>query len=94
MAKKPPTFEEALQQLEAITEQIEQGRIGLEESISRYEEGMKLVQYCRALLEKAEQKIEQLQLTRNGEPKVTEFESPPDNTPESTHNSRSSHIDT
>ena len=78
MAKKPPTFEEALKQLEAITEQIEQGRIGLEESISKYEEGMKLVQYCRTVLAKAEQKIEQLRLAGNGEPQISKFEPPTD----------------
>ncbi|MCP4589609.1 MAG: exodeoxyribonuclease VII small subunit [bacterium] len=62
MAKKKPTFEEALNRLESITEQIERGQIGLEESISRYEEGMKLVRYCRTVLGKAEQRIEQLHL--------------------------------
>ncbi len=85
MAKKEPTFEEALRQLETITEQIEQGRVGLEESISKYEEGMKLVQYCRAVLAKAEQRIEQLQVGADGEPSTTEFEPPPDTGPDSTH---------
>lgn len=71
MAKKQPTFEEALKQLEAIAQQIEQGRIGLEESISKYEEGMKLVQLCRSVLDRAEQKIERLQITADGEAKAS-----------------------
>ena len=87
MTKKQPTFEEALKQLETITEQIEQGRIGLEESIGKYEEGMKLVQYCRSVLEKAEQKIEQLQLSASAEPKVSGFESPPNGPATSTQTS-------
>ncbi len=66
MAKKKPTFEEALGQLEELTRQIEQGEIGLEESITKYEEGMKLVQHCRDVLGKAEHKIEQLQQRADG----------------------------
>lgn len=85
MAKQKPTFEEALKQLETITEQIEQGRVGLEESISKYEEGMKLVQYCRTVLDKAEHKIEQLQLTSNGEAKISKFEQSADTPPEYPH---------
>lgn len=61
MSKKPPSFEEALARLEAIADDIEQGRIGLEESIARYEEGMKLIQRCRAILTEAEQRIVRLQ---------------------------------
>lgn len=79
-----PTFEEALQQLEAITEQIEQGRVGLEDSIKKYEQGMKLVRYCRAVLAKAEQKIEQLRVDADGEPGITGFEAraePADDSP-------------
>jgi len=61
MSKKPPSFEESLARLEAIADDIEQGRIGLEESIARYEEGMKLIQRCRAILTEAEQRIVRLQ---------------------------------
>ncbi|MFQ5461414.1 MAG: exodeoxyribonuclease VII small subunit [Phycisphaerae bacterium] len=59
MAKKP-SFEEALAQLEAIAEQIERGDIGLEESISQYEKGMALVKQCRAILAKAELRIQKI----------------------------------
>ena len=54
MGKKQPTFEEALKQLETLAEQIERGEIGLEESISKYEQGMKLVAQCRSILEPTE----------------------------------------
>ena len=66
MAKKKRTFEQALGQLEELTRQIEEGEIGLEESITKYEEGMKLVQHCRDVLGKAEHKIEQLQQRADG----------------------------
>ncbi len=53
-------FEEALSRLEKLTETIERGEIGLEESIDRYEDGMKLVAQCRKILAKAEQRIQKL----------------------------------
>ena len=61
MAKKQPTFEEALRQLETLAEQIERGEIGLEESIHKYEQGMKLVAQCRSILNRAEQRVQRLQ---------------------------------
>ena len=66
MAKRKLTFEEALQQLETIAEQIEQGKIGLEESITQYEKGMALVKQCRDILSKAELKIQKLQGRSDG----------------------------
>ena len=66
MAKKKPSFEEALKQLEEITARIERGEIGLEESITQYEQGMGLVKQCRDILNKAEHKIQQLQEKSDG----------------------------
>jgi len=66
MAKKQPSFEESLKRLETIAREIEEGKIGLEESIARYEEGMKLVQRCRSILTTAEQKIKKLQPADDG----------------------------
>ena len=66
MGKKKLTFEEALNNLERIAEQIEQGKIGLEESITKYEEGMAMVKQCRDILAKAEQKIQKLQERGDG----------------------------
>lgn len=74
MAKKL-TFEEALTQLEKIVEQIEQGKVGLEESIAKYEQGMALVKQCREILSRAEQKIQQLQEQSDGTLKPVEFDS-------------------
>ena len=74
MAKKL-TFEEALTQLEKIVEQIEQGKVGLEESIAKYEQGMGLVRQCREILFRAEQRIQQLQEQSDGTLKPVEFDS-------------------
>ena len=62
-SRKKPKFEDALKRLEALTEEIERGEIGLEESIARYEEGMKLVSQCRKALTDAEQRIQKLAVT-------------------------------
>ncbi len=47
--------------LEEIVDSIEQGKIGLEESIKQFEEGMSLIGQCRSVLAEAELKIQQLQ---------------------------------
>ncbi len=61
MTKEKQTFEQAMSRLEKIVESIEQGRIGLEDSIKQFEEGMALIKHCRAVLTDAELKIQQLQ---------------------------------
>ncbi len=53
-------FEEAIDQLESIIGHIEEGEVGLEESIESYQRGMALLKHCRAVLDRAEQQIEQL----------------------------------
>ncbi len=65
MAKKKPTFEEALKELETLADQIERGEVGLEESINKYEQGMKLVAHCRSVLSRAEQRIQEIQPPAN-----------------------------
>ena len=74
MAKRKQTFEEALEQLETIAERIEQGKIGLEESIAQYEEGMVLIKHCREILSKAEHKIQKLQERADGTLETSEPE--------------------
>ena len=68
MKQKPPTFEEALAKLETLADEIEKGQVGLEESIAKYEEGMKLLQHCRDVLSAAEQRIVKLQPDAAQEP--------------------------
>ena len=59
-AKTKMTFEEALEQLEAIVSQIEEGKIPLEEAIDKYADGTKLLKQCRTILDSAEKKIQLL----------------------------------
>lgn len=57
---EPFDFERALGRIEAIVRTLEEGRGGLDESLSLYEEGVKLLRRCHRLLRKAEQRIELL----------------------------------
>ena len=52
------SFEQALDNLEKIISQVEKGQIGLENSIEKYEQGMKLIKHCRSILEQCEKRIE------------------------------------
>lgn len=64
--KQKKTFEQALAELEEIVEEIEKGKVPLEESIEKYAEGMKLVKQCRGILEAAEKKIQVLSREEEG----------------------------
>jgi len=55
-----PDFEAALAELEQIVHELEEGQIGLDDSLKRYERGVKLLRRCYGLLEGAERKIELL----------------------------------
>ena len=67
-------FENAMARLEEIVEQMESGKMMLEELIVRYEEGMKLVRICQERLAKAEQRIEIITRNNAGKPVVKDFE--------------------
>jgi exodeoxyribonuclease VII small subunit len=76
-AKSPGTelnFEKAMSRLEAIVEQMESGKLPLEDLIVRYEEGMNLVKVCQERLTSAEQKIEIIARNNAGKPTVKNFE--------------------
>lgn len=55
-----PGFEAALEQVESIIDRIESGEAGLEDSIEAYERGMTLLRRCRAILDRAEQRVREL----------------------------------
>jgi len=59
----PPTFESALQELEAIVQAMESGNAPLEESLGAYERGIALLRQCQDTLAAAEKK---LQILENG----------------------------
>ena len=53
-------FEEAIKELTNIVGRIEQGQIPLQDSLEQYEKGMALIKQCRAILQKAEERIEKI----------------------------------
>ena len=60
------TFEEGIIELEKIVSDLESGEMTLDESMKKFEEGMKLSKRCTELLETAEKKITMV-LEKNGE---------------------------
>ena len=66
-------FESAMDRLEAIVEQMESGKLPLEDLIVRYEEGMNLVKVCQERLANAEQKIEIIARNSAGKAVVKDF---------------------
>jgi exodeoxyribonuclease VII small subunit len=68
-----PKFEDCLQRLERIVQELEKGDVPLEKSLTLFEEGMQLSNACRQELEEAEGKVEIL-LKQNGRLQPEPFE--------------------
>jgi len=62
-----PTYEEAYNRLEEIVRKLESGEAGLDESLSLFEEGIKLSRICNERLNEAEARIEKLVRQADGE---------------------------
>ena len=60
------TFEDALQRLEQLVDQLEAGKLGLEESLKVFEEGVGLARRCARYLDDAEKRIEILTRDESG----------------------------
>ena len=60
-------FEDALEKLEAIVDEMESDDLPLEALLSRFEEGTRLARLCQARLAEAELKIQQLETQSDGE---------------------------
>lgn len=70
-----PSFEEALAELESIVRQLEDGQLGLNEALKRYEQGVKLLRQCTEQLQAAERRIELLSgIDAQGNPITRPFE--------------------
>jgi exodeoxyribonuclease VII small subunit len=62
------SFEQALEALERIVDDLEKGDVPLEKSIAIYERGEALKRHCEQLLRTAEAKVEKIRLSRDGQP--------------------------
>jgi exodeoxyribonuclease VII small subunit len=65
---KALSFEQALEALEKIVEDLERGEVPLDQSIRIYERGEALKAHCDRLLKAAEDKVEKIRLSRDGKP--------------------------
>lgn len=68
------SFEEQIQELEKIINELENGNLNLDDSVIKFEEGMKISKECNKMLEDAEKKITILLNDENGEKKEENFE--------------------
>ncbi len=68
-------FEDAISRLESAVQQLEGGGLGLDEALSQYEQGVRLVQRCQTLLERAERQVALLtDVDPDGNPQTAPFE--------------------
>ena len=56
----PPNYEENLARLQQVVERLERNTLGLEESLTLFEEGMSLVQHCDEQLRRVEERVKVL----------------------------------
>lgn len=68
------SFEEQIQELEKIINELENGNLNLDDSVVKFEEGMNISKECSKMLENAEKKITILLNDENGEKKEENFE--------------------
>jgi exodeoxyribonuclease VII small subunit len=71
---KAVKFEEALDKLERIVGELEDGGLPLEDALAKFEEGIKLTRLCSAKLKEAEKKIEILTKKADGTLEPEPFE--------------------
>lgn len=67
-------FEEALKKLEKIVSDLESGNLSLDDSLKKYEEGVKLAQFCSKKLESSRRKVEMLIKTSSGKLELKPFD--------------------
>ena len=71
--KEKVNFEETMKQLEEIAGQLEKGDLNLDESVEKFEQGMKLSKQCSKILEEAEKRITMLLKNSEGELQEEDF---------------------
>jgi exodeoxyribonuclease VII small subunit len=70
---KKPDFETSLKELEEIVDQLETSDLALDETLAKYEKGIKIYKQCYQILEKAEKKINILLKNSTGDIRTEEF---------------------
>lgn len=72
-ASKKFDFDNEIQKLEAIVEQMESGELGLEQAMAQFEQGVKITRECHKALQEVEQKV-QILLEKQGKMVLEPFD--------------------
>lgn len=67
------SFEEQIAELEKIINELENGNLNLDDSVEKFEEGMKISKQCNKMLEEAEKKITVLLSGQDGDVEEEDF---------------------
>lgn len=60
MQKKKMTYEQAVNRLEQLAQQMEQGEVPIDEMVTRLREAQALIKQCRQQLTKADEQVRQI----------------------------------
>ena len=71
---KEPTFKEAIEELEKITDSLESGELELEKSLALFERAIELIKYCQDRLDSTQVRVEALIDSLEGEVKAVPLE--------------------
>lgn len=68
------SFEEQMEELESIVKELENGKLNLDDSVEKFEKGIKISKQCNKILQEAEKKITMLVNAKDGEMQEEDFE--------------------
>jgi exodeoxyribonuclease VII small subunit len=74
--REGPGFDQRLERLQSIVSELEQGELGLESAIERYQEGIELLKTCHGQLEGYRKRVEEL--SADAEASLRPYEADPD----------------
>ncbi|MCP5160971.1 MAG: exodeoxyribonuclease VII small subunit [Hahellaceae bacterium] len=72
----PLNFEQSLEALESLIQQMEKGELSLEDSLAAFERGIKLTRECQTALTQAKQRVDQLLQNSDGSISTEPFNRP------------------
>ena len=70
----PPNLEASLAEISALIEKMEHGDLNLEQSLIQFERGVTLIKHAQKILQEAEQKVQILMQSNNGQETLDSYE--------------------
>lgn len=74
MSDKEFSFEKSLAELQKLVEALENGNVGLDESLALFERGVELVRLCNKRIDEAEQRVLTVRVSDDGTVETVAFE--------------------